>query len=243
MAVSKDYLTFITDCFEGVGPVRTRAMFGGAGVYAEDVMFALIADEELYLKADSTTETDFEAEGCGPFVYEGKSKATRMSYWRVSERLFDDVDELHDWARKAIAVAKASKARPRPRSTPRETKRTEAAPEPASNRIDRSPRLAANGKVVVLNANHPGHEEHADAAKYYEMRRALMDTLPTIGPGLTHKQIVAEVKTVLDDDLFPAGKASGWWSKTVQLDLEARGLLKRSKTKPLSWYKTDDAES
>ncbi|MEM1307764.1 MAG: TfoX/Sxy family protein [Pseudomonadota bacterium] len=110
MAVSKGYRAFVIDSLSAVGPVTIRAMFGGAGVYADDVMFGLIADEELYLKADADSASRFEAEGCGPFVYAGKSKTTTMSYWRVPERLFDDTDELAEWARTALALAQRQKA-------------------------------------------------------------------------------------------------------------------------------------
>lgn len=110
MAVSEGYRAFVIDSLSGVGPVSIRAMFGGAGVYADDIMFGLIADEELYFKADAHSAPRFEAEGCGPFVYTGKSRTTTMSYWRVPERLFDDIDELTEWARAALALAQRQKA-------------------------------------------------------------------------------------------------------------------------------------
>ena len=85
MAVSNEYRTFIQDQLEGFGPVTVRAMFGGAGVFRDGIMFGLIADETLYFKIDDTTKGDFEAEGSEPFVYTKAGKATAMSYWRVPE--------------------------------------------------------------------------------------------------------------------------------------------------------------
>ncbi|MGI9406304.1 MAG: TfoX/Sxy family protein [Hyphomicrobiaceae bacterium] len=105
MAVSSEYKEFIADQLSGLGEVTVRNMFGGAGVYHAGVMFALIADEVFYLKADATTTPDFEAEGCGPFTYDGKGKPVRMSYWECPERLFDDPDEMETWARVAFEVA------------------------------------------------------------------------------------------------------------------------------------------
>ncbi|MEL6873681.1 MAG: hypothetical protein AAFO62_13005 [Pseudomonadota bacterium] len=90
-------------------------------------------------------------------------------------------------------------------------------------------------KVIVLNVNHPGHTERADAAKYRDMRVALLRLLPTRAPGKTQKDIQATIKPLLPETTFPGGKASGWWAKTVQLDLEARGLVVRHDTKPLTW--------
>ncbi len=105
MPVSAEFRQFVHDQLDGVGPVTIRGMFGGAGIYAEGVMFALIADETLYFKADKQTEPDFVAAGSEPFTYEGKGKPVRMSYWRAPESLFDDPDEMTAWARKALAVA------------------------------------------------------------------------------------------------------------------------------------------
>jgi DNA transformation protein len=59
-------------------------MFSGAGLYADGVMFALIARETLYLKVDSETRPDFEADGMEPFSYEtSKGRNVIDSYWRA----------------------------------------------------------------------------------------------------------------------------------------------------------------
>ena len=48
----------------------------------------------------------FEREGCAPFEYGTKTgKRAIMSYWRLPDRLYDDPDELAQWARAALAVA------------------------------------------------------------------------------------------------------------------------------------------
>ena len=71
------------------------------------------------------------------------------------------------------------------------------------------------------------------------MRRAFLQLLPSSSPGLTQKEIQNQVKQFLSDDVFPNGETSGWWAKTVQLDLEAKGMVIREQTKPLRWYKTE----
>ncbi len=99
MSVSKEFLSFLEEQLTEFGAVNSRRMFGGAGLYHQGIMFALIASDTLYFKADDSTCGDYEAVGMGPFVYNGKGKPVSMSYWEVPERLYDAPDELADWAR------------------------------------------------------------------------------------------------------------------------------------------------
>lgn len=106
------------ELFGALGRISVRNMFGGGGVYCDGVMFALIAYGVMYLKADRQSQPRFEAEGMGPFVYQGKSKPVAMSYWRMPERLLDDPDEAVDWGRDALRAARdvrtaRTKAKPR----------------------------------------------------------------------------------------------------------------------------------
>jgi DNA transformation protein len=111
----------IVEMFAAFGPVVPRHMFSGFGVFSDGTMFALVVRDTLYLKADAQTVAAFEAEGQGPFSYMAKGrKRASMSYWRTPDRLYDDPDELADWARDALAAAHRS-ARPktkRKRTTP-----------------------------------------------------------------------------------------------------------------------------
>lgn len=93
-------------------------------------------------------------------------------------------------------------------------------------------------KTIVENVNVPGSSTRVNAAKYAAMKRAFLKILPDHSPGITQKEIQLEVKAHLPEDLFPQGKTSGWWAKTVQLDLEAKGIVTREKSKPLRWHKT-----
>jgi len=102
---------FIRDLFREFGAVQIRRMFGGAGLWADDVMFALITRDVIYLKADDESIAAFEAENCSPFSYTTKNgRHTLTSYWRLPERLYDDPDELAVWARRALGVARAKAA-------------------------------------------------------------------------------------------------------------------------------------
>ena len=74
-------------------------------------------------------------------------------------------------------------------------------------------------------------------AKFEEMARVLMATLPTEPPGLTFAGIQAAVTPLLDPGLFPNGEKVGWWAKSVQLDHEFRGLIVRTKGSPLRFHR------
>jgi DNA transformation protein len=96
----------LTDVLRPLGGIAARRMFGGAGVFRDGLMFGLISDEVLYLKADATTRPAFEAEDLGPFTY-GTKNGDRVltSYWRAPDRLLDDDEEMRDWCRRAADVA------------------------------------------------------------------------------------------------------------------------------------------
>ena len=88
-------------------------MFGGAGVYAGETIFAIVIDGVIYLKADEHSIPAFEAEGRAPFSYEAKNKRVVTSYWRIPDRLYDDPEELAQWSKQAVAAAKRAAARKR----------------------------------------------------------------------------------------------------------------------------------
>ena len=92
--------------------------------------------------------------------------------------------------------------------------------------------------IEVENVNVPGRKSRVNAAKYTDMRKAFEKAVPRASPGLTQDETREAVKPHLSDNLFPGGKTCGWWAKTVQLDLEAKGLLTREATKPLRWHWT-----
>ena len=99
--------------------------------------------------------------------------------------------------------------------------------------------MSADRKVTVENVNHPDYRGQVNADKYDAMRTALLMALPGRAPGLTQSEMTASVKPYLPDDLFPGGHTAGWWAKTVQLDLEAKGVVLRHQGKPLRWTKTE----
>ncbi len=117
--MSLDDPNYLNELFSAFGRVSVRRMFGGAGVFRDGLMFALVADGELFLKADANTQPAFEAEGMQPFTYGKGAKRVVMSYWRMPERLLDEPDELADWARDAFKAAqRAALKKPATRKSP-----------------------------------------------------------------------------------------------------------------------------
>jgi len=91
-------------------------------------------------------------------------------------------------------------------------------------------------QVTVENVNVPGQTKNVDANKYRAVKEAMLQVLPDRSPGLTHAELCTDMKPYLED-LFPGGAKVEWWSKTAQLDLEAKKVLTRENSKPLRWYK------
>jgi DNA transformation protein and related proteins len=104
---------FVRELFAGLGPITVKRMFGGGGVYAQGKMFALLADDVIYIKTDDALKIKLAAEGSGPFVWVPTSGARRnqtveMSYWRLPEAALDDPDEAVKWGRAALQIALAA---------------------------------------------------------------------------------------------------------------------------------------
>jgi DNA transformation protein and related proteins len=130
---------FIRELFSPFGPVTVKRMFGGAGIWCDGLMFALVFDGAIFLKVDDGSIPDFEREGSKPFVYtraksKGRVGRASLSYWRLPERLYDDPEELSVWAARAFAVAERKKFAPRARA------RAERNPASRNKRMRRAPR-------------------------------------------------------------------------------------------------------
>ena len=88
-------------------------------------------------------------------------------------------------------------------------------------------------KIEVENVIRPGKVRRVDADMYRAMRQAFLKILPKRPPGLTLEEIRERLLPHLPEAQFPDGARAGWWAKTVQLDLEAKGVVAREKTRPL----------
>ncbi len=108
MSISNEYLQYILDQLSCVGDVTSKKMFGGAGIYLNGIMFALIADDVSYLKVDDTNRMDFEnaeSEAFKPFPH----KKMVMPYYEIPLDILEDTSQLKEWAEKAYQVALTKK--------------------------------------------------------------------------------------------------------------------------------------
>jgi DNA transformation protein len=112
MAVNSDYKEFVLEALERVAPVTSRAMFGGVGIYADGLIFALIADDSVYFKVDDSNRPDFERAGRGPFLPFG-DVSKPMQYYELPPELLESPEEVRPWMEKAIAVAWSARRRKR----------------------------------------------------------------------------------------------------------------------------------
>ena len=99
--------TYVEDLFANLGRIRIRKMFGGAGVYSGEDMFALIDKDQVYVKSDDALKESLQSEGGSPFEWTNPStgKTIKMSYVSLPVNALDDRDEASAWGRKALDVA------------------------------------------------------------------------------------------------------------------------------------------
>ncbi|MGP8119740.1 MAG: TfoX/Sxy family protein [Xanthobacteraceae bacterium] len=111
---------FLIELFSAFGPVSLRRMFSGYGVSVDGTTFALVLRGMVHFRVDDQTVSRFEAERVKPFQYETRGKTITVgSYWQLPARLYDDPEELAEWARAALGAAERALASKRLRGKPR----------------------------------------------------------------------------------------------------------------------------
>jgi len=101
----REYVAHIVDLLQFIGPVESKSMFGGFGVFLEGLMFGLIANNELYLKVDTQNRQDYEVLGLQAFSYGKNGKEFKMSYYQAPEEAMEDAELLSTWASNAYGAA------------------------------------------------------------------------------------------------------------------------------------------
>lgn len=127
MRVSASFRDFVLDQLADVSGLRARAMFGGVGLYAEDLFFGIVAADVLYFKVDGTNRREYETAGSLPFKPYA-DRAMTMPYYHVPIVVLEDAITLSEWAARAVAVAKtANAAKPGKRATAAKATKTKKA--------------------------------------------------------------------------------------------------------------------
>jgi DNA transformation protein and related proteins len=122
MPGKSEFVDHLVESLQPLGEVSARAMFGGWGFYLDGRMFALVADEVFYIKADDVSRPEFASRGLEPFRYEAKGKVNSLSYFQPPSEALDDRALLCEWAGKGVeAAARAAKAKRPARGRSRET--------------------------------------------------------------------------------------------------------------------------
>lgn len=203
------FVEHVVDLLSSTGPVRSRAMMGGHGVFCGDLCMALIVENRLYLKVDAETKDRFAAAGGEPFTYDRNGKAVAMSYWTPPEETVEDAEAIRPWAEMALEAAARSK---KPKAAGGGAKGA-SAPKGAARKPGRT-RTARNetarGPGRQRNAMHPraqelveqlGLEPHPEGGFFREIHRSEQRVRAACGErcGLT---------SILF--LLPGGACSRW---------------------------------
>jgi DNA transformation protein len=115
MVASDSFSEFLREQLAPLGHLTMRRMFGKTGVFCDGVMLAMVTDNTLYFRVDDDNRAIFkEAEAFPPLNYEKQGRTLDLSFWRAPERLFDEPDELVEWARVALAAARRVAAKNKP---------------------------------------------------------------------------------------------------------------------------------
>lgn len=151
MPCSPAFADHAVDLLSGLGPVDARRMFGGYGLYAHDVMFGLLDDDELYLKTDAETRERFRAAGCRMWVY---PRLPETNYYRPPDEAHEDAEAMLPWARLGLEAALRAQAA-----------KAAKAQASAARRTARASKSAAARKRALPAARKParskGKEKHA----------------------------------------------------------------------------------
>lgn len=109
MPVSEEYMDYLRDLLDWLPQLRIKRMFGGAGLYSDDIFFAIADDGDLYLKADKESMVIYQKGGSEQFTYETKGKLSRMNYWSVPAEVIEEPDALRRWVGIALDTALRAK--------------------------------------------------------------------------------------------------------------------------------------
>jgi len=113
--MADDFIAHLQDLLAPLGRVQSKRMFGGHGLYFDELIFGLVIEGVLYLKVDDETKAAFAEAGCEPFVYLGQKKPITVNYWTVPEEAMDTPQEMRPWAQRAMGAAlrKANAVKPK----------------------------------------------------------------------------------------------------------------------------------
>lgn len=116
MAVSPSFLTYVLEQLASVRRVTSRRMFGGAGLYSDEIFFAVVDDDTVFFKVNDDTRPRYVERRMPPFA-PIPGRPPMRGYYQVPPAVLEDADEFAAWAREAVTVGAAAVTKPRRRPT------------------------------------------------------------------------------------------------------------------------------
>ena len=110
---SSEFAEYIIDLLSKYRHVKLRRMFGGYGLYFDEIIFAIIINDELYFKTDGDLAQEYELAKSFPFTYQKNDKTVALSYWYVPAEVIESEDLLKNWFDKSLVVAMVNKDKKR----------------------------------------------------------------------------------------------------------------------------------
>jgi DNA transformation protein len=118
MSYDERLYAWVCEAMEPLGTVSMRRMMGGATLYLDGIVFAILDDSELWLKSDAEADPLWDAEGCEKFSVTFKDgKVDTMNYRRAPTDVYDDAEALQRWAGLAVGAGRRAAARKRPKKS------------------------------------------------------------------------------------------------------------------------------
>ncbi len=140
--MSGEFVDYVVELLGPFGTVGARRMFSGHGVYLDGLMFAIVSEDTLYLKADEMNRIEFEQAGCEIFGYARKGKHARLNFFRAPEDAMESPELMLPWARPAYAAALRANAKKQAAG------QAQAAGKPARPNAEEKPRAATSTKAA-----------------------------------------------------------------------------------------------
>lgn len=111
-----EFIAHVMEQMSALGGIHAKRMFGGWGIFKDDLMFAVVIQDELYFKVDDENLARFESRGLKPFTYEARGRRVALRYFQAPAETLDDAQAMAEWAADAWACALRNR---RPAKAPR----------------------------------------------------------------------------------------------------------------------------
>lgn len=160
-----DYLDYVIEQLAGLGAITSRKMFGGAGLYCDDLFFGLIAKSVLYLKVDETNHAEYADRDCQPFMMRS-GKPSKTGYYELPVDILERPTSAVEWAQRSLEVARQNPTKKR--------KKANIKRKPGkSARIKLLPNLGPKSATMLFRVgikNRTDLEEYGSVGAYLALR-------------------------------------------------------------------------